>query len=153
MEVLVTEGALYREGTAKKSTSSEPQMSDRDACEVLHTPARGSDAEICDIEISKAPFLLNYDTQFVLFSLCNPYNFFLTFVFILCEWISTLMYDVCASPREARRGRETGVTAGCEPPCGCWESKSDPLEEQPVSLLSHLSSRTPPPNFLSFVGC
>ena len=26
----------------------------------------------------------------------------------------------------------TGVTTGCDPPRGCWESNLGPLEEQPV---------------------
>lgn len=26
----------------------------------------------------------------------------------------------------------TGVTDGCEPPCGGWESNQGPLQEQPV---------------------
>ena len=29
------------------------------------------------------------------------------------------------------------ITNGCEPPCGCWELNSGPLEEQPVSALNH----------------
>ena len=28
----------------------------------------------------------------------------------------------------------TGVTDGCELPCGCWEPNSGPLEEQAVPL-------------------
>jgi hypothetical protein len=28
------------------------------------------------------------------------------------------------------------ITDGCEPPCGCWELNSGPLEEQSVPLLS-----------------
>jgi hypothetical protein len=27
---------------------------------------------------------------------------------------------------------EEGITDGCEPPCGCWEMNSGPLEEQSV---------------------
>ena len=26
------------------------------------------------------------------------------------------------------------ITNGCEPPCGCWELNSEPLEEQTVLL-------------------
>jgi hypothetical protein len=26
------------------------------------------------------------------------------------------------------------IMDGCEPPCGCWELNSDPLEEQTVAL-------------------
>ena len=30
----------------------------------------------------------------------------------------------------------SGVTDGCELPCGCWESNPGPLEEQPVLLTT-----------------
>lgn len=33
----------------------------------------------------------------------------------------------------------TGVTDSCEPPCGCWESISGPLEEQPLLLAAEPS--------------
>ena len=32
-----------------------------------------------------------------------------------------------------------GVTDGCEPLCGCWETKPGPLEEQPVHLPTESS--------------
>ena len=28
------------------------------------------------------------------------------------------------------------ITDGCEPPCGCWESNSGPLEEQAMLLTA-----------------
>ena len=28
------------------------------------------------------------------------------------------------------------ITDGCEPPCGCWELNSEPLEAQSVLLIS-----------------
>jgi hypothetical protein len=31
------------------------------------------------------------------------------------------------------------VTDGCEPPCGCWDLNSGPLEEQPVLLTAEPS--------------
>jgi hypothetical protein len=31
------------------------------------------------------------------------------------------------------------ITGGCEPPCGCWELNSEPLEEQSVFLTTELS--------------
>ena len=31
------------------------------------------------------------------------------------------------------------ITDGCEPPCGCWELNSGPLEEQSVLLTTELS--------------
>jgi hypothetical protein len=36
--------------------------------------------------------------------------------------------------RHSRRGYWIPVTNGCEPPCGCWELNSGPLEEQAVLL-------------------
>jgi hypothetical protein len=48
------------------------------------------------------------------------------------------------------------ITDGCEPPCGCWELNSGPLEEQSVLLtmlpLSHLSSPLTPFFFFFFFG-
>ena len=41
------------------------------------------------------------------------------------------------------------ITDGCEPPCGCWDLNSGPLEEQ--SALSHLSSH-PHSNYYSQCG-
>jgi hypothetical protein len=31
------------------------------------------------------------------------------------------------------------IRDGCEPPCGCWELESGPLEEQPVLLATEPS--------------
>jgi hypothetical protein len=31
------------------------------------------------------------------------------------------------------------ITDGCEPPCGCWDLNSGPLEEQPVLLAAEPS--------------
>ena len=35
------------------------------------------------------------------------------------------------------------ITDGCEPPCGCWELNSGPLEEQAVLLTSEPSLQLP----------
>jgi hypothetical protein len=35
------------------------------------------------------------------------------------------------------------ITDGCEPPCGCWELNSGPLEEQPVFLTIEPSLQPP----------
>jgi hypothetical protein len=35
-----------------------------------------------------------------------------------------------------RGGHQIFIIDGCEPPCGCWELNSDPLEEQAVLLTS-----------------
>ena len=39
------------------------------------------------------------------------------------------------------------ITDGCEPPCGCWELNSGPLEEQSVLLTAEPSLQ---PEQLSF---
>jgi len=38
--------------------------------------------------------------------------------------------------RHTRRGHQISFTDGCEPPCGCWELNSGPLEEQSVLLTT-----------------
>ena len=35
------------------------------------------------------------------------------------------------------------ITGGCEPPCGCWELNSEPLEEQPAFLATEPSLQPP----------
>jgi hypothetical protein len=39
-------------------------------------------------------------------------------------------------PEEDMRPPGTGVTDGCELPCGCWKLNPGPLEEQPVLLTA-----------------
>ena len=42
-----------------------------------------------------------------------------------------------------RRGLDP-IPDGCEPPCGCWELNSGPLEEQPVLLTAEPSLQPHP---------
>ena len=42
-------------------------------------------------------------------------------------------------PEEGTGFPRTGVTNGCEPPRGYWESNPGPLEEQPVLLTTEPS--------------
>ena len=42
-------------------------------------------------------------------------------------------------PEEGIGSPGTGVTDGCEPPCGCWEQSSCPLEEQQMVLIAEPS--------------
>ena len=35
------------------------------------------------------------------------------------------------------------ITDGCEPPCGCWELNSGPLEEQAILLTTEPSLQPP----------
>jgi hypothetical protein len=62
----------------------------------------------------------------------------------LCEPESISVYHMRAVPLEAREcvgSSGTGITDGCELPCGSWELNPGPLEKQPVLLtLSDLSS-------------
>ena len=39
------------------------------------------------------------------------------------------------------------ITDGCEPPCGCWELNSGPLEEQSVLLTAEPSLQPHDPLF------
>jgi hypothetical protein len=41
--------------------------------------------------------------------------------------------------KEGVRFPWTGVTDGCELPCGCWESNPGPLQEQPMLLTTELA--------------
>jgi hypothetical protein len=52
-------------------------------------------------------------------------------LFILCECTATLF-------RYNKRASDP-ITGGCEPPCGCWELNSGPLEEQSVLLTTEPS--------------
>lgn len=65
--------------------------------------------------------------------------FFPTFI-CKCVWASQ---ECNGETREGRQCHETRVTDGCGRPCGCWESVSGLLEEQPSALSSsqnHYSS-------------
>jgi hypothetical protein len=41
--------------------------------------------------------------------------------------------------RHTRRGHYISISDGCEPPCGCWELITGPLEEQLVLLTTEPS--------------
>lgn len=58
-------------------------------------------------------------------------------VYYLCAWCQK-------RPEEGVGFLGTGVTGSYEPPCGCYELDSGPLEQQPCSpLLSCLHSPSP----------
>jgi hypothetical protein len=46
---------------------------------------------------------------------------------------------IVAVLRDPRRGHRIPITDGCEPPCGCWDLNSEPLEEQSVLLTTQPS--------------
>ena len=45
-------------------------------------------------------------------------------------------------PADQKRAPDP-ITDGCEPPCGCWELNSGPLEEQAMLLTSEPSLQPP----------
>ncbi|EDL89906.1 rCG56979 [Rattus norvegicus] len=45
------------------------------------------------------------------------------------------------------------ITDGCEPPCGCWELNSGPLEEQSVLLTAEQSLQSVFRDFLKRPRC
>jgi hypothetical protein len=49
------------------------------------------------------------------------------YLFYVCE------YTVAVFGQKRASGP---ITDGCEPPCGCWELNSGPLEEQSVLLTA-----------------
>jgi len=49
------------------------------------------------------------------------------------------MWIQCGSLHTHQKRASDPITDGCEPPCGCWELNSGPLEEQRVILTSEPS--------------
>jgi hypothetical protein len=72
---------------------------------------------------------------------------FFVFVFVFKDLFTYLFYvrvQYRAAFRHTRRGRTSdSITDGCEPPCGCWELNSGPLEEQSVLLTTEPSLQAP----------
>jgi hypothetical protein len=63
-----------------------------------------------------------------------PLNFFfflkIYLFFYLCIWV----HRSCLQTQQKRASDP--IMNDCEPPCGCWELNSEPLEEQSVLLTS-----------------
>jgi hypothetical protein len=45
----------------------------------------------------------------------------------------------CSFLQTPQKGASDFIIAGCEPPCGCWDLNSGPLEEQSVLLTAEPS--------------
>jgi hypothetical protein len=69
----------------------------------------------------------------------------------VCECVCVCVCVCVWPPRRHEEGVRylgAGITASCDLPCGCWESKPCPLEKQPVpspqppSVVSYGISRT-----------
>ena len=52
------------------------------------------------------------------------------YVFILCIWVH------CSHLQTCQKRASDPIIDGCEPPCGCWDLNSRPLEEQSVLSTS-----------------
>jgi hypothetical protein len=63
-------------------------------------------------------------------------------LFILC-----MKVHHCCLQTHQKRASEP-ITDGCEPPYGCWELNSGPLEEQSVILTAEPSFQPPTPHGL-----
>ena len=63
---------------------------------------------------------------------------FLNYLFLLVSYLHTCV-QYLQRPEEGIRSLGTGVTGGCELPCGCWELNPGPLEEQPVLVTTEPS--------------
>ena len=58
----------------------------------------------------------------------------------LIDWLVDLCMRVhCHSLQTHQKRASDPITDGCEPPCGCWELSSGPLEEQTMSLTTEPS--------------
>ena len=67
----------------------------------------------------------------------QSFFFFFKDLFILCRWV----HYSCQQTHQKRASDL--MTDGCEPPCGCWELNSGPLEEQSVLLTAEPSHQPP----------
>ena len=65
------------------------------------------------------------------------FYFIYLFVYLLC-----IQYSVCVYAAGQKRAPDP-ITDDCEPPCGCWELNSGPLEEQAMLLTSEPSLQPP----------
>jgi hypothetical protein len=75
--------------------------------------------------------------------ICSAHTFkkrFYLFIYLfVCLFIYLFsIYDELLSS-DTQKGALDPVTDGCEPPCGCWELNSGPLEEQSVLLSAEAS--------------
>ena len=62
----------------------------------------------------------------------------------------TIFLSVCL-PAGQKRASDL-ISDGCEPPCGCWELNSGPLEEQAMLLTTEPSLQPPSPLFLTLLA-
>ena len=82
-------------------------------------------------------------SQKIVLHLLAPLFFLFLFVCLFtCFKIYLLIYLLCVhcSCLQTHQKRASDpITDGCEPPCGCWELNSGPLEDQSVPLTAESS--------------
>jgi hypothetical protein len=79
-------------------------------------------------------FLMSLSAFIILWSSFFQTDIRYIFLFIiLCIWVHH-----CSLQTHQKRAPDP-ITDGCEPPCGCWELNSGPLEEQSVLLIAEPS--------------
>jgi len=61
------------------------------------------------------------------------------------------MWVHCRCLQTHQKRASDPITDGCEPPCGCWDLNSGPLEEQPVLLTAEPSLQPHTIFFLRFI--
>jgi hypothetical protein len=79
---------------------------------------------------------------------CLLPSFLPSFLPFFLSFFLVKIYLVHCIFRHSRRGRQICYEDGCEPPCGCWDLNSGPLEEQSL-LLTAEPSLQPPTCFLT----
>ena len=65
------------------------------------------------------------------------------------EFIYYYIWVHCSCLQTHQKRASDLITDGCEPPCGCWDLNSKPLEKQSVLLTAEPSSLQP----LQFTQC
>ena len=67
----------------------------------------------------------------------GPFSFLFSKIFFIFKVLSIYYLCVhCCCLQTHQKGALDSITDGCEPPCGCWELNSGPLEEQSVLLTT-----------------
>jgi hypothetical protein len=62
-----------------------------------------------------------------------------------------IIYEYTSCLQTHQKRASDPIADGCEPPCGCWELNSGPLEEQPVLLTTEPSLQLPEVFFMILV--
>ena len=82
---------------------------------------------------------------FVFFNLKKIFILYVHFIYLFIMY--TIFLPVCL-PAGQKRASDF-ISDGCEPPCGCWELNSGPLEEQAMLLIAEPSLQLHMFTFLS----